>query len=139
MGTITVKFVHFISYVYTLKLNEIKKKILFIDDEPALLELAPLLFRDYHVLASSDAENVCALISTFKPDIILVDVIMGLRDGVTVCREIKENSEHAQIPVVLMTAGYLRERDKFSLADGFIEKPFDLEYTIGLIESITSK
>lgn len=111
------------------------KKILFVDDEPTLIELAPLLFDEYDVLASNDAEYVFDLIDKFIPDIILLDIIMGLNNGLEICRAIKASPLHAHIPVILMTAGTLRDEFQQYGADGIIEKPFDIPLVKSLINN----
>ncbi|WP_316831684.1 PleD family two-component system response regulator [Pedobacter aquatilis] len=130
--------IYFYIYLSQSKTSSIKKKILFIDDEPTLLEIAPLLFEDYQVLTTSDAAAVLELIASFEPDVVMIDIIMGIIDGNTLCRQIKTHPRFSTLPVVLMTAGFLQQKDKLSGADGYIEKPFDIVSTLSLIELLTA-
>ncbi|WP_316850485.1 response regulator [Pedobacter agri] len=122
-----------LSYLCLLILAPIKK-ILFIDDEPTLLEIAPLLFDEYEVLASDKAESIVRFILEFKPDLILLDVIMGTISGVNICKAIKADSNHSHIPIILMTAGVVKQEFYQSGADEIVEKPFDTLAVKALID-----
>lgn len=112
------------------------KKLLFIDDEPSLLELAPLIFDAFEVLTTDDGTSVIKLINEFKPDIILVDLIMGHLHGLDVCETIKIHPKYHKLPVILMTAGILKPDSDLKGADGIIEEPFDMPKALGLIQSL---
>lgn len=113
------------------------KRILFIDDEPSLVEMAPLLFENYHVLTALGANKIEELLVTFNPDIIFLDILIGDLDGAAICKELKSSQMFSHIPIVLMTAGFIREKDKECRADGFIEKPFDVEVLRALVRLLT--
>ena len=112
------------------------KKILFIDDEPSLLELAPLMFDEYEVLASDAAGSILDLIKNFNPDIILLDIFMRMGGGLEICQTIKSHPEYASIPVLLMTAGTIKKEFYQYGADGIVEKPFDTPAVITQISSL---
>ncbi|WP_316760074.1 PleD family two-component system response regulator [Pedobacter aquatilis] len=112
------------------------KKILFIDDDTSLLEVAPVLFNSYQVYATSECNSVCDIIDKIKPDIVMIDIMMGFISGVEICAAIKQNPKYSLIPVILMTAGFLLDKHKHCNADGFLEKPFDFDETIALIERL---
>jgi DNA-binding response OmpR family regulator len=107
--------------------------ILFLDNEPSLLEVAPLIFEDHHVLTLEDANDIFARIKSFKPDIILLDINLGQASGTELCIMLKADPRTVHLPVVLMTAGYIRAEDSLCGADAIIEKPFDIS---GLIETV---
>ena len=115
-----------------------RKKVLVVDDEPAVRELVRrMLCVDYTVLEARNGEEALGMASSQKPDLILMDVMMPEMDGLSACHEIKKNHATARIPVVMLTAvGYELNR-KFAEdvigADGYVTKPFarqDLQQAI---------
>lgn len=113
------------------------KKLLFIDDEISLCEMAPLIFDHYEVLTFVESAGIIELITSFRPDIVLLDIKLGDVDGAEICREIKSLNLSENIPVVLMTAGFITEKDKECGADGYVEKPFDLIELKELVQRLT--
>ncbi len=105
-----------------------RRKILAIDDDRQALDLieAMLAPRGYEVITAESGEEVIALASNVKPDLILLDVMMPRMDGYSVLAMIKSNAASKDIPVVMVTAvGY--ELNK-QLADrlgavGYMTKP----------------
>ena len=78
-------------------------RILVVDDIEANVRLlqAKLEAEYYEVLSAPDGPTALTLAVTEKPDIVVLDVMMPLMDGFTVCRRLKENPETRHIPVVL--------------------------------------
>jgi two-component system KDP operon response regulator KdpE len=100
--------------------------VLAVDDEPAILrllkvELSPLGFR---VLTCSSGEEAVRLVEQQRPEIVLLDIVMPLKDGLETMRELRERWN---IPVILLTAKD-RELDKIRGlemgADDYVVKPF---------------
>jgi CheY-like chemotaxis protein len=106
-------------------------RIVHVDDEPEVREAVEIsLGLDPDLLTRSCASGLEALAvaSDWKPDIILLDVVMPAMDGVTTLVRLRENSRTAGIPVVFMTVharspelGLFRSFG----AVGVIPKPFD--------------
>jgi len=106
-------------------------RALHIDDEPDIREIvAASLSLDPEIAVrgcDSGADGLAAA-AKWRPDLILLDVMMPIMDGPTVLRRLRENPQTADIPVVFMTArAQTRELAHFrSLgAAGVISKPFD--------------
>lgn len=85
---------------------EPRAKILIIDDDfdfvhatRKVLESVP-----YEVIVAFDGEEGLRKAREEKPDLILLDIIMPLRDGFTVCDELKSSPEFAQVPVLMLTS-----------------------------------
>ena len=72
-------------------------RILVVDDEPNLLKSYKRIFRftDYEVLCVSSGEEALQKTLEFKPDIVLLDIMMPGIDGFKVCQELKKN-EHTK-------------------------------------------
>lgn len=76
---------------------------------------------------------------TERPDIILCDVMMPIKDGLATCREIKAFPDLIQVPVVLLTAKVESEDVIAGIecgADDYITKPFDVEVLRSKINSL---
>ncbi|MDN3585607.1 response regulator [Pedobacter aquatilis] len=128
--------VKFSSIIY-FKLTTLIKKILFIDDEPSLLEVAPLIFDTFDVHVTSEYDLIFDLIDKVEPDLIMLDILLGPTNGIDVCNSIKQNEKYSNIPVILMTAGFLPNKSKLCEADGFIEKPFNIEDAVAIVNMLT--
>ncbi|MDR0712216.1 MAG: response regulator, partial [Prevotellaceae bacterium] len=107
-----------------------RKTILLVEDNKILRSLiAESLVTTYDVVEASDGEDAANLIRSANVDLIVSDIMMPRKDGITLCREVKENVETSHIPFVLLTAktgveSKLQGAD--AGADLYFEKPLDL-------------
>lgn len=81
------------------------KKILFIEDEPALQTTFTDTITDsgYQVFSALDGEIGLNLAIKEKPDLILLDLILPKMDGFTVLESLKKDPETAHIPVIVLS------------------------------------
>ncbi len=81
------------------------KKILFIEDESALQRAASevLSEKGYAILSALDGEIGLKIAKEEKPDLILLDLILPKKDGFEVLKELKENPETQNIPVIILS------------------------------------
>jgi len=81
------------------------KKILFIEDEPNLQNTMEkiLIQEGFEILGALDGEKGLELIKKEKPDLVLLDLILPKKDGFEVLKEMKENEELKDIPVIVLT------------------------------------
>ncbi len=102
--------------------------ILVADDEPDMLRfLKSQLSLHYRVLEAVDGQQAIEKASQFLPDIILLDMMMPEKDGLQACREIREHTPTASIPIILLTARADEETKLAALSAGasdFLTKPF---------------
>ena len=103
-------------------------RVLVVDDIAANVRLleAKLLVEYYEVLTANDGATALEIVAESMPDIVLLDVMMPGMDGFEVCQNIKNNSETAHIPVVMVTAlSDVSDRVKGleAGADDFLTKP----------------
>lgn len=107
------------------------KKMLIVDDEHMNREILETVFEDSFELRLVDSgEAALEMLSEFKPDIVLLDVMMGGIDGYEVCRRIKNNSEYVSAIVVLISARAHDEDKKTGFDAGanyYVTKPFTLD------------
>lgn len=106
-------------------------RVLHVDDEPDIREVVEIslgLDPDFTVQCCKSGSEALAVAADWRPDIILLDVMMPELDGPATLARLRQNAETAHFPVVFMTARTrTRETDRFrSLgAVGVIPKPFD--------------
>jgi DNA-binding response OmpR family regulator len=104
-------------------------KILVVDDDIDILSVMEILLtmKGFEVEVIAKGDHTFPKIETFKPDIILLDVLISGQDGRTICRKLKSNSETRHIPIIMFSAhpGAAATIAEFG-ADDFIAKPFDV-------------
>lgn len=120
-----------------------KKKILIVEDEESLLKLESILLtsRGYEVKGVADGHAALQAVSTMKPDLVLLDIMLPEIDGFEVCRQIKGNEATRHIPVIMLTAKKSREdmaRGEQVGADWYITKPFKSAMVIETIQRFIS-
>jgi DNA-binding response OmpR family regulator len=105
---------------------QLSSKILVVDDENHILELARLyLTREgYEVEGLGDGAQAVIRFGQLKPDLVILDIMLPGSDGLTICKEIRKQS---QVPIIMLTA-----RDEVTDkvvglevgADDYLTKPF---------------
>ncbi|MEA3468242.1 MAG: diguanylate cyclase [Thermodesulfobacteriota bacterium] len=83
-----------------------KATILVVDDQPANLKVLLSFLKDhqFQIRIAEDGERTLQVLENYKPDIILLDVMMPGMNGFETCRRIKEKQETADIPIIFITA-----------------------------------
>ena len=115
------------------------KKVMVVDDSPAILDSVELMlnFEGFEVLKFEKGSDMLKIMSfNNKPDAILMDMWLSGEDGRDICRQIKNDSQLKDIPVVIMSASRgLANSALEAGADDFIPKPFDLGDMLDTIKS----
>jgi len=110
--------------------NEKMKKILVVDDNEEILEVIELILRleGYQVSGLMDASYFNQRISEFKPDLILLDVMLGALDGRNLCNLLKADRLTLHIPVIMISASHNLNDIQGIIChpNDFIAKPFDI-------------
>jgi DNA-binding response OmpR family regulator len=111
-------------------------KILVLDDDEDILSLVEtiLSMNNFNVKSISNWQEIYSKMEQFKPDLVLLDVMLNGADGRDICKKIHSDKETENIPVLLFSANpemgkYMKE----CMAQGFIAKPFDIS---GLLKTI---
>ncbi len=81
-----------------------KKKILVIDDESGFTRLLKLTMPRYDIREENDARQAIETAKAFRPDLILLDVIMPWLDGGDLASRIRAEWSLKQVPIVFLTA-----------------------------------
>src|SRR5271155_906991 len=116
-------------------------RILLVDDEAAPRAGLEILLRreGYEVLAAADGASALEHCAEFRPDLVLLDIVMPGLDGFEVCRRIKAAPETRLTPVVLIT-GLSAVSDRIqginAGADDFLSKPIDFSELLARTRSL---
>ena len=117
------------------------EKILIVDDEASSrTALAKLLNREgFEVCEAGSGPAALQICGTFRPDLILLDIVMPAMDGFEVCRRVKAAAETRLTPVVLIT-GLSATEDRIrginAGADDFLSKPIDFNELLARARSL---
>ncbi len=107
-------------------------KILVVDDEPAIRELAQMILGDngYSVVTAKDGTDALRKTEEEMPDLIFLDVVMPGISGLEVCRILKSQANTRSIPIVMFTVlgrDYDVKAAEAAKCDGYFLKPFTPE------------
>jgi two-component system OmpR family response regulator len=113
-------------------------RILVVDDEPNIAELlsVALRFEGYEVGVATTGGEALELVRTYRPHLVMLDVMLPDLDGNEVGRRLRQAGE--QVPIVFLTARDTTE-DKvegLSLGDDYVTKPFSIEELMARVGAI---
>ena len=126
-----------------------KKKILIVDDEPEQIEFAAMVMQEngYIPISASDGKEGMKKVHTEKPDLILLDILMPEKGGLGMYKDLKQNEETRNIPVVIVTGvarggdfqdRMIRQDENLPPPDGYIEKPMNPDAVGKLVNDLLS-
>ena len=106
------------------------KRILLVDDEASILAVARVGLKraGWLVLTAASGQECITKAKTEQPDAIVLDVMMPEMDGMTTLKQLQDEPQVRDIPVIFLTAKVQKtDRRRFyaSGVKGFITKPFD--------------
>src|SRR5919112_5530893 len=115
--------------------------ILAVDDTPENLEILRMRLeaQGYEVVEATDGEDGLAKAREARPDLVLLDIMMPKRDGISVVRELKADPDLRSIPVILVTA----KADTKDVVEGldaggddYLTKPFEHAALLARVRSM---
>ncbi|MEM1392219.1 MAG: response regulator [Cyanobacteria bacterium P01_A01_bin.80] len=118
------------------------KKILIIDDDEDILEVAQLTFEavsNWQVFTATSGSEGIIKAQSEQPDAILLDVMMPKMDGIATFNQLHSNPITQNIPVILLTAKVQSiDKQRFAALQiaGIIAKPFDPMQLTNQVEEI---
>jgi two-component system, OmpR family, response regulator len=122
-------------------MNDEQKRILVVDDEPSITRLLKLNLEqtgDYAVRTENASKDAPAAAEAFRPDLILLDVMMPGLDGGDLAGVFRTSPTTRNVPIVFLTAAVTREevRAHHGLIGGlpFLAKPVNLHEVLGCLE-----
>jgi len=116
-------------------------KILVADDEIYMVRLLEMTLKKggYEVVTCRDGAEALTLATTARPQLIVMDVMMPGLDGLSAIRQLKQNDETRQIPVVVLSAkGHALTRVEAEAAGAalFLAKPFSPNQLLSEVKKI---
>jgi two-component system OmpR family response regulator len=113
-------------------------RILVVDDEPNIAELlsAALRFEGYDVGVAATGIEALDLVRSYRPNLIMLDVMLPDLDGTEVCRRLRNQGD--QVPIVFLTARDTTQ-DKvegLGMGDDYVTKPFSVEELMARVGAI---
>jgi two-component system alkaline phosphatase synthesis response regulator PhoP len=114
------------------------RKVLVIDDEPAIRELVQFNLEraGLTVISAADGEEALALFRSQHPDLLLLDLMLPRLDGFTVCRRIRDEST---VPIIMLTARTAEQDRVEGLemgADDYLIKPFSPRELVARVKAV---
>ena len=114
------------------------RNIMIVEDDPVIREELALLLANegYHPLPVTDFDTVPEQVRERGPDLILLDLSLPGRDGLTLCASIRT---HSAVPIIIVTArdSRLDELRALSLGgDDYITKPYDIPVLLARIRAV---
>ena len=120
-----------------------KKKVLVVDDEADFLKILKINLEEtnnYDVLTLSSANDIISQVHLFKPNIILLDILMPGFDGIETCEMLNKDPMGEHIPVIILSA-LDKDTDKLKTfkvgVTDYLVKPIKKEDLISKIEKCT--
>lgn len=123
------------------KLNIPGTRVLVVDDESEITDIVDAFLTEagYIVASENNPANAIKRVSEFKPNVILLDIMMPVMDGYDVCQQIRQLPDMAHLPIIFLT-GKDRVDDmgrSFKVGgDMFIKKPFSCERLLEIVNIV---
>ena len=115
-----------------------KQKILIADDEAQIREILKIYFEKegFEVIEAEDGAAAILKVQSEKPDILLLDIMMPVLDGIEVCKQVRKMSD---LPIIMVTA---KDEDDDRIAgleigaDDYITKPFNSREVVARVKAV---
>lgn len=114
------------------------QKILIADDEAQIREILRIYFEkeNFEVIEAEDGAAAILKVQAEKPDILLLDIMMPVMDGIEVCKQVRKISD---LPIIMVTA---KDEDDDRIAgleigaDDYITKPFNTREVVARVKAV---
>lgn len=115
-----------------------QQTVLIADDEPQIREILSIYFKKegFKVIEAADGAEALVQVQAGKPDIILLDIMMPVLDGLEVCKQVRKISD---IPIIMLTAKDSDDDRIMGLeigADDYISKPFNTREVVARVKAV---
>jgi DNA-binding response OmpR family regulator len=116
-------------------------KILIVDDEPNIVISLEFLMKKegFDIAIAGDGEEALAKVASFKPDLLLLDVMMPRKSGFEVCEALRADPALAGLLIVMLTAKGRDTEVAKGLAigaDAYVTKPFSTKDLVAKVKSM---
>lgn len=115
-----------------------QQTVLIADDEPQIREILSIYLKKegFKVIEAADGAEALVQVQAGKPDIILLDIMMPVLDGLEVCKQVRKISD---IPIIMLTAKDSDDDRILGLeigADDYISKPFNTREVVARVKAV---
>ena len=117
------------------------KEILIVDDEPSIV--VPIQFlmeqQGYRVMTANRGEDALDLIYQYKPDLVLLDIMLPGMDGYEVCEIVRLNPNYQDVKIIFLTAKGREVEIAKGLAlgaDAYITKPYSNDELVAKVKEL---
>jgi DNA-binding response OmpR family regulator len=120
------------------------KKIVFAEDNISVVKIVlhTLSSEGYEIIHFPTGDGVVDAVVEHKPDLLILDLVMPVKDGLTVLKEMKENPATSSVPILLLTA----TKDETTVikilelgVTDYITKPFSFNIFLARVKKIIEK
>jgi CheY-like chemotaxis protein len=113
------------------------KKILIVDDNKFIIEVMTYILNNsgYDVVALTNGDKVLDHIKTDQPDLVILDMMLPDADGREICRDIKDNDDLKNLPVIICTGSSELElsMNQPGSPNDVLYKPFDVDSLVDMV------
>lgn len=117
-----------------------RRRVLVVDDKSSnrnviTAMLAPF---DFELKEAENGEAVLEIVKTWKPDLVLMDMMMPVMTGFEATRKLREMAEFEKLPIIATTASVFEDDKKQCMlagCNGFLSKPVQMPELLGLLEN----
>jgi len=118
--------------------------VIVVDDEPSIREICAdvLSSEGYQVSTAKNGREAVEIVAQEPVDLVLMDIMMPVMDGLAACKAIKADERTRHVPVVIMSAAHnLRERvgEVQYIAAAIVPKPFDFDQLLDTVERLVCR
>ena len=117
------------------------EKILLVDDEQDIVELLEynLLKEGYQVRTASNGKEALIIATSYKPDLVILDVMMPVMDGMQTCEALRKGPNHNGVIIAMLTArgeDYSQIAGFDAGADDYITKPVKPKVLVSRVKAL---
>jgi DNA-binding response OmpR family regulator len=125
-------------------MNDLKKNVLIVDDEPNIIMSLDFLIRKagYGLFIARNGAEAMDTLEKEVPDLVILDIMLPDIDGYEVCKHIKSSPKHEHTKVVFLSAKSKQSDIDKGLnmgADLYVTKPFSTRHLMKEVETLLSK
>ena len=129
-------------------------KILIVDDDPDIVLFLSTVLKDngYHTIDASNGQDGLEMVRTEHPDLILLDLMMPKKSGISLLSDLKKDPVNRKIPVIMVTGvsgetghdptsfftsgSTDDEEEKAMTPEGYLEKPVDPQNLLDMVKNL---
>ena len=120
------------------------KRILVVDDDPDIRSLVKnaIIMKGHEAIAAGDGFSAVTLAIKYRPDVVVLDVMMPKMSGFQVCQNLRARPEFQATPILFLTAKDNPQDEAWGKkvgADEYITKPFEIHQVVAKVEEMLER